>query len=221
MNILKSLTSVYKKNPVKFIALALFVLFGLIYSWYITVLLIVFIYLWRKFRKDEESKKGTKKICPHCKTEIDWGASRCPHCHGKIYVWTVSSKIVMTSLVFVMLIGLVQVNKLPSSPSSTSTSPTASQPKGYSDIDVCVETQFLLKSFLKAPSTAKFPSCSSFVINKLSDEQFKVNSYVDSQNSFGAMLRSNWSITYHYLENGTKTQLDYVVIDGEVMFDRE
>jgi len=121
MSILKNVTDSYKKSPVKFIGLSLLVLIGLIYSWYITVPLVIFIYLWKKFKKDEENKKDTKTKCPHCKTEIDWEASRCPSCHGKIYVWTASKKILVTGFVFVMLISFVQIGKLPSSPSSTST----------------------------------------------------------------------------------------------------
>ena len=217
MSIIKNVSDSYKKSSVKFIGLSLLVLFGLIYSWLITVLLVIFILLLKKFKKEENIKKGTKKKCQHCKTEIDWDASRCPHCQGVIPVTTANTKIALVAFGLVMVLVVVQVSKLP--PSSPSSGSTASS-SVHSDIDVCVETQFLLKTFLKAPSTAEFPSCSNFVINKLSEEKFKVNSYVDSQNSFGAMIRSDWSITYHYLEGGTKTQLDYVVIDGEVMFER-
>ncbi len=43
----------------------------------------------------------TKKLCPHCKQEVDPKASRCPHCHGKIYRWTFGR------MMMVGLLGLV------------------------------------------------------------------------------------------------------------------
>lgn len=34
------------------------------------------------------------KQCSHCKKDIDVMATRCPHCQGKMYVWTKEKKIV-------------------------------------------------------------------------------------------------------------------------------
>lgn len=49
---------------------------------------------------------------------------------------------------------------------------------------------------LKAPSTAKFPfSYNGQNIKQTSNDTFIVNSYVDAQNEFGAMIRSNFSVT--------------------------
>lgn len=53
-----------------------------------------------------------------------------------------------------------------------------------------------VKRNLKAPSTAKFPfSYYNQDIKKTSYDTFVVNSYVDAQNGFGAMIRSNFSVT--------------------------
>lgn len=69
------------------------------------------------------------KLCPHCKKEVDIMASRCPHCHGKIYVWTKGRKILLgfisftiVILVFSSLSGKSE-NTLTSSIEQTSTEP--------------------------------------------------------------------------------------------------
>ena len=52
--------------------------------------------------------------------------------------------------------------------------------------------QELVKSKLKAPRTAKFRFWAYDDIKKRSDGVFVINSYVDSQNSFGAMVRTKF-----------------------------
>jgi hypothetical protein len=59
--------------------------------------------------------------------------------------------------------------------------------------------QFITKQ-LKAPSTAKFPYSSDAEISY--DETTKdwtIKSYVDAQNSFGAMIRNNYTVKIKYL----------------------
>jgi len=51
----------------------------------------------------------------------------------------------------------------------------------------------LLKQ-LKAPSTAKFPSYSSDMISEVTDS-IQFNFFVDSQNIYGAMIRTNYECT--------------------------
>lgn len=50
-----------------------------------------------------------------------------------------------------------------------------------------------VKQKLKSPSTAKFPYYDTDSLSKSSDGSYTISSYVDSQNSFGAMIRSQWS----------------------------
>lgn len=47
---------------------------------------------------------------------------------------------------------------------------------------------------LKAPATAKFASKDASNIYKLGDNLYEVNSYVDAQNSFGALIRTSFTI---------------------------
>lgn len=67
-----------------------------------------------------------------------------------------------------------------------------------------------VKSILKAPSTAKFPNINEWVFAK-KDGKIYIQGYVDSQNSFGAMLRSNFQITLNANDYTTTS----FIFDGE------
>ena len=80
---------------------------------------------------------------------------------------------------------------------------TPKEPSKDDQISVWVEAEDIVKNNLKSPSTAKFPfSFSDGDITEIADNTFKVTSYVDSENSFGAKIRSNFSITI--LKSGDK-----------------
>lgn len=53
----------------------------------------------------------------------------------------------------------------------------------------------VIKEKLKSPSTAKFPSLSSWSIYESSYNTYSVNSYVDAENEFGAEIRTYFSLT--------------------------
>lgn len=216
MSIKKDITDSYKKSPVKFIVVVVIVLIGLIFSWYITLPLVIVVFLGKKFKKDEESKKGTKKKCPHCKTEIDWEASRCPNCHGKVYVWTSGKKILVTILIALFFIGIFNMNSSTPSSSSTSTSvstPSPEQAKKDREIMSIVFAKSVIEKTLKAPSTAKFVDVQAYELSNLKDV-WAVNGYVDSQNSFGAMIRSQWEVQLDY-RDGKGGTVKSVLFDGE------
>lgn len=61
--------------------------------------------------------------------------------------------------------------------------------------DIQINCQKGVKAILKAPSTAKFPSLSEWVFD-VNAERITVKSYVDSQNSFGAMIRSEFQVVF-------------------------
>ncbi len=72
-------------------------------------------------------------------------------------------------------------------------------------------TQDMVTGVLKAPSTAKFPTSDWRVT--VANDIVTVSSYVDSQNSFGAMIRSNFTAQYRH---STKT-LVYFEFAGQVV----
>lgn len=62
------------------------------------------------------------------------------------------------------------------------------------------EAERLVKQILQAPSTAKFPGFSEYGMQKTPDK-YVVGSYVDAQNGFGAMLRSEFTIRISRKDN--------------------
>lgn len=81
--------------------------------------------------------------------------------------------------------------------------PTPPTPPSVSEkkIEAITYCKELVKSRLKAPSTADFPW--SIEAEAAPGEQiFTVNSYVDAQNAFGAMLRSYYTCRLKYTGSG-------------------
>jgi hypothetical protein len=56
-------------------------------------------------------------------------------------------------------------------------------------------SQEFVKKQLTAPATAKFPRYEESFVEDLGsiEHRFRVTAYVDSQNSFGALLRTNYT----------------------------
>ena len=66
-----------------------------------------------------------------------------------------------------------------------------------------IMSQEFIKDELKSPSTAKFPTYTSISVIEASDkhkeygdhEVYEVDAYVDSENGFGAMIRTDYFMT--------------------------
>lgn len=71
-----------------------------------------------------------------------------------------------------------------------------------------IDAQKRIKALLKAPSTAKFPSINNWNFRK-DDGKVTVQSYVDSENGFGAKLRSYFQVKYDENKNAIS-----LIIDG-------
>lgn len=70
-------------------------------------------------------------------------------------------------------------------------------------------TEQIVKNRLKAPSTAKF--LNQAAVYDEATQTYKVQGDVDSQNSFGATIRSTF-----YAEYNNKLEIIYMTFDGEV-----
>jgi hypothetical protein len=92
--------------------------------------------------------------------------------------------------------------------------------KDYS-ITAYVQSKGYVKTFLKSPATANFPYM-DYQAKNLGDNRFIVSSYVDSQNAFGALLRSNWVVTIQYLGGddyeSDNWKLETMTINGEKVY---
>ncbi len=89
-------------------------------------------------------------------------------------------------------------------------------PKPPDKISLMVDAQLAVEDYLKAPSTAKYGVSDDYKIKKVSDQEYIVSSYVDSQNSFGAMIRSNFEVVIEFNNDWTKYNVKSVAIDGEM-----
>jgi len=87
------------------------------------------------------------------------------------------------------------------SSSSSRSQPTAKKEVRWQDkenrLGAYVSAQEYVKQQLKAPSTAKFGACATTDTTKyctkyLGNQRYRVATYVDSQNAFGAMIRTHF-----------------------------
>lgn len=85
------------------------------------------------------------------------------------------------------------------------------------EVEFMLDSEDYVKEGLKAPSTAEFPSrvfdSEDWKVRR-KDDVVTVSSYVDAQNDFGAMIRSNFVVQISY---STSSCL-YLEIDGQVMY---
>ena len=69
---------------------------------------------------------------------------------------------------------------------------------------LCVE-----KQTLKAPASAVFPPLNQFIVNG-SNDNYSVSGYVDSQNSYGAMIRSKFTYNIEKTSEGWRCTNNFV-----------
>lgn len=93
----------------------------------------------------------------------------------------------------------------------------------YDDQPPATETQAvrtaksLVLQSLKAPSTAQWPR-DSIRVSRASEDRWIVAGSVDSQNSFGATVRTDWQTEFK-LVRGSTVPL-YMNVGGEVLYDK-
>lgn len=107
------------------------------------------------------------------------------------------------------------------SSNSSSSSYSSSSGKKQDDDEIKVSVYVLakncVKNHLKAPSTAKFSEMWECAFQKGEGNVYMMTGYVDSQNSYGAMLQEQWSIMAEV--NGDKASLVMLTIGDQVYFD--
>ena len=107
------------------------------------------------------------------------------------------------------------------SSSSSSSSHSSSSSKKQDDDDIKAGVYVLakkcVKNHLKAPSTAKFSEMWECAFQKGEGNVYMMTGYVDSQNSYGAMLQEQWSIMAEV--SGDKVSLVMLTIGDQVYFD--
>jgi hypothetical protein len=127
--------------------------------------------------------------CPECKKEVSNSAKNCPHCGFQLIREIVQKpkKKSGCATLFILGIILLGIFYFIGSGDNSETNPT--KLLAYSYAEDFVEQK------LKSPSTAEFPSGSekSSHIKDLGKGEYKITSWVDSQNGFGAIVRSKYT----------------------------
>ena len=88
----------------------------------------------------------------------------------------------------------------------------AGEKSAQMDAYSCAQT--MVKRNLKSPSTAQFPTYKEAVITKLGEGKYEVKAYVDAQNSFGAMIRNDFTAIIRMNEKRDKWNCDYFEMGG-------
>lgn len=155
----------------------------------------------------------TKK-CPKCFTDIPFKATKCPNCQSDIKK---TSKLVLGLFIFSIFAMIISISSLSGSTPYTETASTA-DPVEWAG----TYAQVYVTKTLKAPSTADFPVIRSNDVTNLGNGRYKVSSFVDSQNGFGAMIRSNWEVTLTYAgsnaEDAGSWTVEKIIFDGKVIY---
>ena len=84
--------------------------------------------------------------------------------------------------------------------------------------NLCIWSQDAVKAQLRAPATAQFPGCvmglNEYKIRGTPDQKkYWVFGHVDSQNGFGALLRSNWVVIFERAGPGAQFSITQVSIE--------
>jgi hypothetical protein len=91
-------------------------------------------------------------------------------------------------------------------------------PSPPDEVTIYDASKDIVKKFLVAPTTAKFPNHNESGVGAslLSNNVWRVWGYVDSQNSFAAMIRSDWEIIVE--ANGQRVKAKELSIAGQQVY---
>lgn len=147
--------------------------------------------------------------CRECGNLVSTQAKACPSCGAKPKAKTS----MVTWLVLAVIVFFALKSCILGSPSGTK--PPAATRSDCSDTLAHVMATNFVKRQLKSPTSAKFPYTSDrdVSITKLSDCRYQIHSYVDSQNSFGAMIRSRFSVIMDGLPDGKSWRAEQLIIE--------
>ena len=73
----------------------------------------------------------------------------------------------------------------------------------HTDAEAFTVAEYVVKENLKAPSTAQFCKITEATITYLGNKKYEIKGWVDAQNSFGAMIRQNFTVTYTAVKKGS------------------
>lgn len=87
---------------------------------------------------------------------------------------------------------------------SSSTGSSSGSSARHTDSEAWTCAKKIVKDNLKSPSSAKFCTMSEATITHEGNGRYKVTGWVEAQNSFGAVVRQNFTVTYTATKEGFK-----------------
>ena len=150
--------------------------------------------------------------CRECGNLVSTQAKACQTCGAKPKARTS----MITWFVLAVIVFLALKSCITGAPStSTSTTTSGAARADCDEVLAHVMATNFVKRELKSPATAKFPYTSDrdVKIVKLAECRFQILSYVDSQNSYGAMLRSRFTVTMDGAPDGKSWRAEQLVIE--------
>ena len=147
---------------------------------------------------------NTIKKCPHCQLEVEPKATKCPHCKSDLRPWIRRHPLLSLFLVIIIIPMFISLS---SPDTSTPTSP-AQELINLKKEDASHVARAIVRDVpLKSPSTAKYTP-PTITQDPKDPNQFEAESYLDSENGFGAMVRTYWSMKLRYTGAETKEAID-------------
>ena len=155
--------------------------------------------------------------CPECSASVSELASSCPKC-GRTFTKEIIAQslarkktleqicaVVFVAFVLFIFFGVAsgngtdRPNKSPNADWSSS---------GSGKVGPVTRAQLIVKQALKCRTTASFPwSMDEYDVMGF-DTDWTVSGYVDSQNGFGAKVRTNWKVEFVNSPNGDLDRIE-------------
>ena len=150
--------------------------------------------------------------CKECGNEVSKKAKECPHCGAPVKQQTSGCAMLFAILGIFGVVGYIGV-LISDTSSSGQSSPSGSSRITVKDEPTAtaawVMAQGFVKERLKSPSTADFGSVLGGTyqlprdhVTRLGEKTFKAVGWVDSQNAFGATVRTDFVVKLEYEGGG-------------------
>ena len=126
--------------------------------------------------------------CKKCKKKFPITMDKCLHCGASAPRWP---KIV-ASISLILIVGMIVLSVFDSDDSNDTKKANSNAVVARDEIGAYVYMKQIVEGKLKAPKSADFASYNDSFVRYLGSDRYKVKSYVDSQNSFGALIRTHF-----------------------------